>query len=99
MERKIVIVTGASRGIGNGIATALAAEGFTLVCVQQSENEEYMKAIRALSPESVCIRADISKADDEARIIDTAIEHFGKIDILVNNAGIFDFNFIEDMTE
>ena len=48
MERKIVIVTGASRGIGNGIATALAAEGFTLVCVQQSENEEYMKAIRAL---------------------------------------------------
>lgn len=88
MERKIVIVTGASRGIGNGIATALASEGFTLVCVQQSENEEYMEAIRALSPESVCIRADISKADDEARIIDTAIERFGKIDILVNNAGV-----------
>lgn len=88
MEKKIAIVTGASRGIGNGIAAALAAEGFTLVCVQQSENEEYMNAIRSLSPDSICIRADISKAEDEARIVDTALECFGRIDILVNNAGV-----------
>ena len=47
-----------------------------------------MNDIRALSPESICVRADISKAEDEALIIDTAVNRFGKIDILVNNAGV-----------
>lgn len=88
MERKFAIVTGASRGIGKGIALSLAKEGFTLLCVQQSANEAYMEEIRAFSPDSISVRADISKEEDEKRIIDLAEEKFGRIDILVNNAGV-----------
>lgn len=91
MEKKIAIVTGGARGIGNGIATALAENGFTIVSVDMSSDEqaqEYLTALRVHAPESIHICADISKEEDEHRIVDTAFAAFGKVDILVNNAGV-----------
>lgn len=90
MEQQIAIVTGASRGIGHGIALALAREGIAVVCADRHTDEEasYMEEIRALSPSSIHVRADIAGEADRKRLVDTAFATFGKVDFLVNNAGV-----------
>lgn len=76
----IALVTGATRGIGMGIAQMLANNGYTVAAVGTRPDGDSFNGIY--------IQGDISKNDDRKRIIDTVYDKFGKLDILVNNAGV-----------
>jgi 3-oxoacyl-[acyl-carrier protein] reductase len=102
LQGKIAVVTGASKGIGAGIAKALGAEGATVVvnyASSESEADAVVTAIQSLGGKAVAIRADMSNATDVTRLFDTVKSEFGRLDILVNNAGVAVFQMIEDLTE
>ena len=88
---KVVLVTGASRGIGKQIAITFAKEGYDVVVNYRKENEELdilKKEIERFNVECLTVQGDVSSFEDCERISKQAIEKFGKIDVLVNNAGI-----------
>jgi 3-oxoacyl-[acyl-carrier protein] reductase len=87
---KVAVVTGASRGIGRSISLALAAEGARIVAVDLviDETEKVADEIRALGAEALAVQGNVTVAADAERMIETAVEKFGRVDILVNNAGI-----------
>lgn len=84
---KVVIVTGASSGMGEGIALAFAAEGAKVAMASRSiEKTDMADRVREAGGTPLLITADIGKPEDVTRIIATTREAFGRIDILVNNA-------------
>jgi len=87
---KVAVVTGASRGIGRSISLALAAEGARIVAVDLGldEAEKVADEIRALGVEALAIQGNVTVTADAERMIEAAVEKFGRVDILVNNAGI-----------
>ncbi len=87
---KVAIVTGASRGIGRSIALALAAEGAKIVAVDMvPEGVEALAAeIKAAGGEALAVQGNVTVTADADRMVDAAVEAFGRLDILVNNAGI-----------
>lgn len=91
MNRKTAIVTGASRGIGRGIAIELGRAGFR-VAINFAGNlkaaEEARELVTAAGGEAIIVQADVSSAEDRARLVKTTLEAFGRIDLLVNNAGV-----------
>ena len=87
---RVAIVTGGTRGIGLGIARALAGEGWSLaLCGVRPEGDvrQILDDLRAVAPGVTYVAADVARADDRARLVDRTIERFGAIDALVNNAG------------
>jgi 3-oxoacyl-[acyl-carrier protein] reductase len=99
---KVAVVTGASKGIGAGIAQALAAEGASVVVNYASSKagaEKVVAAITAAGGKAVAVGGDVSKAADAKGIIDTAIKNYGRLDILVNNSGVYEFAPLEAVTE
>ncbi|HTP63845.1 MAG TPA: 3-oxoacyl-[acyl-carrier-protein] reductase [Geobacteraceae bacterium] len=87
---KVAVVTGASRGIGRSISLALAAEGAKIVAVDlnMEETEKVAQEIRALGTEAIAVQGNVTASDEAERMIEAAVEKFGRVDILVNNAGI-----------
>ena len=85
-ERPAAIVTGASSGIGLGIAKALIERGYRVV--GNSRTISKSKALKG-SEHLFLVDGDIGKKDTAVKVADTAIKHFGRIDLLVNNAGIY----------
>jgi 3-oxoacyl-[acyl-carrier protein] reductase len=88
---KVAIVTGGSRGIGLGIARALAREGWSLVVNgrrPESDAAEALEALGSLAPAVLYVQADISDPAGRARILEAARGRFGRLDALVNNAGV-----------
>ena len=88
LNGKSAIVTGASRGIGEAMALALAEAGADIALVGRSDLEPVQKKIEALGRRAVCVNADLAKMDAIGTVMDAALKAFGKVDILVNNAGI-----------
>lgn len=91
VEGKVAIVTGASRGIGRAIAATLGQGGGRVVVNYQGREDaarETAQAVEHAGGQAIIVQADVSKAEDAARLVDASIEAFGRVDILVNNAGI-----------
>lgn len=102
MENKIAIVTGASKGIGYGIALALAKEGVKVVLadIDMIANDNAAKEIEEITKSKcIAVSCDVSKKVEIDNLIQKAIENFGSVDILVNNAGIFPYSPALEMTE
>jgi 3-oxoacyl-[acyl-carrier protein] reductase len=91
MKRNSAIVTGASRGIGRGIAIELGRAGYN-VAINFAGNlyaaEEALKLVTEAGGEGVIIQADVTSAEDRERLVSETLEAFGRIDLLVNNAGV-----------
>lgn len=97
-KNKTVIVTGAGRGIGRGIALAFAKEKYNVV-VSDINIEDCNKAAKEIGPNSLAVKCDVSNKAEVENLIKSASEKFKKIDVLVNNAGIFPFVPFDKMTE
>jgi 3-oxoacyl-[acyl-carrier protein] reductase len=99
---KVAVVTGASKGVGAGIAKGLAAEGAAVVVNYAAAREgadRVVADIEARGGKAIAIQADVSKAADVRRLFAEAVRAFGALDVLVNNAGIFQFAPLEALTE
>ncbi|MFE4174085.1 SDR family NAD(P)-dependent oxidoreductase [Streptomyces sp. NPDC056909] len=87
---KVVLVTGASRGIGRAVALAFAREGAPLVLAARSADRlaQVEKEVRDLGSEVLSVPTDVTSRDAVTALVDAAMNRFGRIDVLVNNAGI-----------
>lgn len=100
LDGKVAVVTGSERGLGRGMATALAQAGADVVGVTYVDSApETAAAVQAAGRKYVHVQANLSSLEPIPRIIDTALMEFGHIDILVNNAGIIIRNDSTDFTE
>ena len=100
LDGKVAVVTGATRGLGRGMAAAPAQAGADIVGVGHAgEAPETAQAVAASGRRYAHVQADLARLDVIPRIIDTALARFGRIDILVNNAGIIKRNDALDFTE
>src|SRR5882724_2318262 len=102
LSNKVAIVTGASKGIGGGIATALGAAGARVAVNYSSDREGAERVAQAISDnggEAIAVGADVSKAAEVARLFKEVDSAFGRLDVLVNNAGVFRFGAVAEITE
>lgn len=91
MKKKVALITGGTRGIGLGAATALGREGFDLcVCGLRTAEatEESLARLRETGADVLYVRADIGSKTDRTALIQTIEAHYGRLHVLVNNAGV-----------
>jgi len=99
---KVAIVTGASKGIGAGIAKLFARSGASVVVNYSTSKDaanELVAEIERVGGKAVAIQADFSKTADIRRLFEESKRAFGSLDILVNNAGVYAFGPLRDSTE
>jgi 3-oxoacyl-[acyl-carrier protein] reductase len=102
LKDQVAVVTGASKGIGAGIAKALAAEGASVVVNYSSSKEGADKVVAEITKnggKAIAVQGDVSKAADITRLFAETKKAYGRLDILVNNAGIYQFAPLESVTE
>jgi 3-oxoacyl-[acyl-carrier protein] reductase len=102
LKGKTAVVTGASKGIGAGIALAFAKEGANVVvnyARAKDDAEKVAAQINQNGSKAITVQADVSKKDDVDKLFAEANKTFGKVDILVNNAGIYEFAPLQEITE
>ena len=95
---KIVLVTGASRGIGREIAEKLAQKGYQVIA-NYNKSEEKAKELKEKNPNIDIYKADVSKRDDVHKMVEYIMQKYKKIDVLVNNAGISISGVFTDVTD
>jgi 3-oxoacyl-[acyl-carrier protein] reductase len=102
LTNQVAVVTGASKGIGAGIAKALAAEGASVVVNYSSSKEgadRVVQEITAKGGKAIAVQGDVSKLADIQRLFAETKKAYGKLNILVNNAGIYQFAPLDAVTE
>jgi 3-oxoacyl-[acyl-carrier protein] reductase len=102
LKGKVAVVTGASKGIGAGIARALAGAGAAVIVNYAGDRagaERVVADITEQDGKAFAVQADVSKAADVRRLFAEAKRVFGRLDVLVNNAGVFRFEPVEAITE
>lgn len=102
LKDKVAVVTGASKGIGAGIAIQLASEGAKIVvnyATSKTDADKVVNKIKEAGGEAIAIQAAVEKEPEVLQLFEKAHAAFGKIDILINNAGIFTFSKLEDIDE
>ena len=100
---KVVLVTGASRGIGKAIAVGMAGFGFDVVLTDIAREREALDAVRAEIAASgrraFAFTGDVSSKEEVERVVSDALREAGRIDVLVNNAGILAPSLLQDLSE
>ncbi len=96
---KVIIVTGASSGIGKATALLLAEKGAKLVLGARGEAKlvQLIEQIHDSGGEAICAITDVSKREDVARLVQMAIEHYGRVDVLINNAGVMPISALDEL--
>jgi len=102
LARKVALITGASTGIGAGVALAFAREGADVVInypdkAQERNAKKVANAVRKAGRKAMLVQADVSQDAPVKRMANAVLKEFGRIDILVNNAGIAGGAMVEDM--
>lgn len=99
---KVVVITGASRGIGRNIAYNLAVNGYTVVANYNASEDKALSLKEELKKQNIDIdifKANVCKINEIKRLIDFTVEKYGRIDVLINNAGISEEKLFTDITE
>lgn len=99
---KIIIVTGASKGIGREIAKELAIKGNTIIANYNKSEKEIKELQQELEKQNIkidIVKADVSKREEASKLVKYTIEKYGKIDVLINNAGISQIKEFTQITD
>ncbi|HUZ04776.1 MAG TPA: glucose 1-dehydrogenase [Acidobacteriaceae bacterium] len=102
LANKVAVVTGASKGIGAGIAKELAAEGAAVVVNYASSKvgaDRVVADILGKGGKAIAVQGDVANAGDVQRIFSETKKAFGQLDVLVNNAGVYQFAPLDEITE
>src|SRR6267143_1499958 len=102
LNGKVAVVTGASKGIGAGIAKQFAAEGASVVVNYASSKKDADKVVDQITKrggKAVAVQGNVAKKAEVQQLFTATKKAFGKIDILVNNAGVYHFAPLEEATE
>jgi 3-oxoacyl-[acyl-carrier protein] reductase len=102
LKSKVAVVTGASKGIGAGIAKGLAAEGAAVVvnyATSKEDADRVVKEIVGSGGKAIAVQGDVSKLSDVKRLFAETKKAFGRLDVLVNNAGVYQFAALGEITE
>lgn len=102
LSNRVAVVTGASKGIGAGIAKSLAAEGASVVVNYSSSKdgaELVVSEIKAHGGKAIAVQGDVAKAKDVQKLFAETKKAFGRLDVLVNNAGVYEFAPLDQITE
>jgi 3-oxoacyl-[acyl-carrier protein] reductase len=102
LNGKVAVVTGASKGIGAGIAKEFAEAGAAVIVNYASSKTDADKVVNEITKrggKAVAVQGSVTKKEDVEKLFSAAEKAFGKLDILVNNAGVYEFVPLEDVTE
>jgi 3-oxoacyl-[acyl-carrier protein] reductase len=102
LKGKVAVVTGASKGIGAGIAKSLAGAGAAVVVNYASSKEgadRVVAEIKAKGGQAIAVKGDVAKSADVRHLFEETRKAFGALDVLVNNAGIYKFQPLDEITE
>lgn len=101
LEGQVAVITGAASGMGRATALTFAREGAKVVVadVDREGGNETAGRIERAGGEATFVATDVARGEDVQRLIEGAVERYGKLDILHNNAGVILVKFLEDMTE